>query len=312
MPQPPPADAEDTDDKQAITAWLDGIDATTVSLDVSELLKQLREDGRRLKVARLPLGPGAGAPSYFVVSGRWRRRSAVDADADTGTDDGDSESSFTGAEVTLSAHQAGVESLAVELARRASLPADVVADLGLAGRWHDAGKADGRFQRWLHDGSEFKALVQPEPLAKSSGRPLLPSARRQARERAGYPSGARHELMSVALMSAAGGDLSSGANDWVLVQHLVAVHHGFCRPLAPWIPDPSPTAVTYAADGLSCAASSDHGLARLDSGIVDRFWAVIRHYGWWGSAWLEAIFRLADHIQSGREQRTREERRDHA
>jgi CRISPR-associated endonuclease/helicase Cas3 len=34
--------------------------------------------------------------------------------------------------------------------------------------------------------------------------------------------------------------------------------------------------------------------SQLDSGISDRFWKLTRHYGWWGLAYLEALFRLSD------------------
>jgi CRISPR-associated endonuclease/helicase Cas3 len=72
------------------------------------------------------------------------------------------------------------------------------------------------------------------------------------------------------------------------------------------VPDLAPVSVTFNTDGITSRASSRHDLARLDSGVAERFWQMVRRYGWWGLAWIEATLRLADHCQSEREQTLKE------
>lgn len=303
VPKPGVADSEMLNDREVVVDWIESQDASTANDLVRDLLDRLRGDAKAIRVERLPLAPGEDADEYFLLVGRRRAvqtedGAAVDERAST---DG-SGSSFTGVEVTLADHLAGVAEMASGFAERTGLSDDLVADLRLAAEWHDAGKADPRFQRWLHGGSEFKALVQAAPLAKGKARLVSRSAMRLARERAGYPGGARHELTSLVLMQSASDPLAMRAGDWTLVQHIVASHHGHGRPLAPWALDPEPVDVTFSRDGIKCNASSAHELACFDSGIAERFWQMVRKYGWWGLAWLETLIRLADHRQSEHEQ----------
>jgi len=211
--------------------------------------------------------------------------------------------SLTGLEVTLSDHIKGVETYARQFAKDCGLSERLVCAMELAGRWHDAGKADPRFQRWLHGGSAFKAEVAKDLIAKSALSSQDRAARRRARQRSGYPQGARHELLSVAMMQATFSPEEVASYDLALALYLVGSHHGHCRPFAPFVPDSNPLDVTVSIDGATSTANTVHGLERLDSGIPDRFWQLVRRYGWYGLAWLEAIFRLADQQRSQDEAR---------
>lgn len=212
----------------------------------------------------------------------------------------DDDSSFLAKEVTLLLHSTDVEGFARRFAEALHLPKPIAEDLALAGWLHDVGKADPRFQRWLVGGDEIKSAVLTEPLAKSALPPGSMKESMLARKRAGYPAGYRHELLSLAMIQSSTEALAK-AHDPELVKHLVASHHGHCRPFAPFDdhPDELPVALTHRSVPLS--STSRHRLARLDSGVSERFWGLVEHYGWWGLAWLEAILRLADHRASEHE-----------
>src|SRR5690606_2395567 len=220
-------------------------------------------------------------------------------EATTDEDDG----SFIGRDVYLRDHLCGVGEKARKFAEGLGLPTPLVRALSLAGEWHDAGKADPRFQRLLTGGDEFDALVQPEPLAKSNFAPGDWLERRRARTQSGYPRGGRHEVTSLALLQS--GDLLADLDPETvdLVLHLVATHHGYCRPLAPVVRDENPVEVELALNGHGMRCSSATELESYDSGVCDRFWRMVGRFGWHRLAWLEAILRLADHRRSEEEAR---------
>jgi CRISPR-associated endonuclease/helicase Cas3 len=97
--------------------------------------------------------------------------------------------------------------------------------------------------------------------------------------------------------------------DLDLVLHLVACHHGECRPFAPVVVDSAPVQISLAGHFSSGFGKIDFSevpsnptLHRLDSPLGDRFWKVVAQYGWQELCWLEAILRLADHRASEEEQ----------
>ena len=167
-----------------------------------------------------------------------------------------------------------------------------MSDLRLAGRLHDLGKVDRRFQMQLVGGDPVELEMRhEEPLAKS-----LPGARRVWR----YPRGMRHEVASVAMIES-NGDVLGAAHDRDLVLHLVGSHHGWGRPLPPIIEDPNPQVLSYAVDGHLLETTSDLAESALALDMADRFWRLVERYGYHGLAWLEAVLRLADHQQSAAE-----------
>ena len=234
-----------------------------------------------------------GEDSLLIVGRRRIPELAHEADYFSDEDDAAASgiSHRNGQPVRLDKHLPGVETFAHRHAAGCGLPDDLVEVIARAGLLHDLGKADPRFQSMLRGGAPW---LGGELLAKSAQMPKTRAARHRAYTASGYPHGGRHELLSVRLAENGWGLLPEDDDLRDLVLHLVASHHGHCRPFAPVVVDAQDMKVEYELNGSKMSWSGPTGLERLDSGIAERYWRLTRRYGWWGLAWLEALLRLAD------------------
>jgi len=171
----------------------------------------------------------------------------------------------TGRAVELHQHLKGVGEKALAFARGCGLDDALAQQVAEAGRLHDVGKNDDRFQLML--GAPLGTL-----LAKSG-----PHEARMSRMLSGLPRGWRHEVASLAARP----DMQP------LVRYLVGTHHGRGRP---WLPASPDTALWREAKGAEWPA------------LVSQMRA---EYGYWGLAYMEALVRLADWARSAEEQEER-------
>lgn len=278
----PPSEESDATAREIAEEWLEQLQSDA-ELPESEWASQLLQN-------RFGTHYISGQEKYVVLVEHdpKTQRAKVDPATIEGSDEAQS---CTGTGVTLREHMDGLGNLAAEFAKGLGLSEELQSDFRLAGRLHDLGKVDPRFQLQLVGGDPVRRAGLDEPLAKS-----LPHAGRVWQ----YPKGMRHEMASVALIES-NPEVLEEAHDPDLVLHLIATHHGWARPI-PIIPEETdPQNLQYTFERHQMEASSDLAPTTLALEGADRFWKLSKKYGHHGLAWLEAIFRLADHRQSEKE-----------
>lgn len=228
-----------------------------------------------------------------------------DEDGRPNTTEDDVAGSISGFPLSLQRHSRDVEQRAEGFAKAAGLPAGRIVDLKLAGFLHDAGKADPRFQAWLHYGDPLGPDSDDEiTILAKSGR-SLPLAARPA---AGLPDRWRHEACSVRLAPHVA--RFSEANDPELVLWLIGAHHGHGRPFFPHRdPDDNKPRDLPRVLGLPSELPPGPGPQSLAFDWHGLDWPMLfarlkARYGIWELARMEAILRLADHRAS--EERAKE------
>ncbi len=206
--------------------------------------------------------------------------------------------------IELLEHLGHVEAKSRDFAQRAGLDEKMTKLLALAGRMHDLGKADHRFQADLYGASTLTRLglsdTFPYPLLAKSTQKDRPNNR-------AIPKNFRHEALSVALAQEHRSVKQLNEEESDLVLWLVGTHHGHGRPFFPPCEDcmdgtTKEMTVSMEIDEQKLVAKVGDAPIRVDQGWFERAARLLLRYGPWELARLEAILRLADHSASADEQ----------
>lgn len=261
----------------------------------------LMPSGRRCEVVRNAYGDNeSGGPRGAVVIARGGiggRSAALDDGLSATAIEDDLAGSIAEKAIGLDEHEDHVSAKARDYAARLGLAPEVAADVVLAARLHDTGKADPRFQAWLAGGDPLGAAS--DKLLAKSARPLPPGSAK----RAGLPDRWRHEALSVRIAKAH--PALAAAADPDLVLWLIGTHHGHGRPFFPFGEEGTEQVVQVRNEPLNLPRSP--GPQSLAFDHEGRDWASMkadleRRYGVWRLAQLEGLLRLADQTASADEQ----------
>ncbi len=192
-------------------------------------------------------------------------------------------------QVSLDGHQSAVAARAGDIGIKLGLEPALVEIFAHAGRLHDGGKRDGRFQALLRYGQDDSEDETPELLAKS-GRRTAGEAR-LARARSGLPAGWRHEQLSAADAWQALDSADPDGRD--LIVRLIGTTHGHGRGSFPQ----TSTHLVAATDEAAQTVELLYDTGEWDA-LIERTHEI---WGIWGCAYLEALVRAADCQVSGEE-----------
>lgn len=198
----------------------------------------------------------------------------------------------------LEDHACAVAAMARRHAEAIGLVGELAETLEKAGRWHDDGKADPRFQLWLRS---IEGLPEDGPPIAKTTAPASPGRQRALRAAASLPDRWRHEVASVRMAAARLAQAGEAAQPDLLLW-LIGTHHGHGRPFFGHDDDWDAHAMTLLDLPLVPAPGPD----KLEFDWRGRDWAGLMIdlqacHGLWGLAFLEACLRLADHRASAGE-----------
>jgi CRISPR-associated endonuclease/helicase Cas3 len=198
---------------------------------------------------------------------------------------------------TLTEHNLAVHDQLGEYVERLGLPPRIRDSLLLAAAGHDLGKADPRFQGFLHGG---RAPLEGAPIAKSVFGTRDPRTARLAAKVSGLPTGFRHEIESVTIVANAV-DKNGGA-DLDLALACIGGHHGQGLPVPGVFEAGGAPAQSFSAElNETSGVATGDGVAGWDRGEwLERFWRVVDDYGAWRFAYLLGLLILSDRIVSSR------------